>query len=182
MAGPRVIPRPPFAEGPGKGTSAQGPPCHAASSLRRMIPLDFPFRLLVRSLAVSRIWGAPPLRRPPAAVRSRVSGGPAYPPAPWECGPSPAGPAPRPVFTFQPLDDWPRAGAAGTNRHAAALPDSSQEARPPLRSAESGGGYSSVFSTSAIRSGGKFGNGSSCASRQRLTVAIAFWRFVSSRP
>jgi hypothetical protein len=34
VAGSRVTPRPPLAEGPGKGMSAQGLPCHAARSLR----------------------------------------------------------------------------------------------------------------------------------------------------
>jgi len=47
----------------------------------RAIPLDFPYRLLVLSLAMSRIWAEPLLRRTLAGVRSRVPGGRAHPPA-----------------------------------------------------------------------------------------------------
>ncbi len=45
------------------------------------IPLDCPFRLLVLSLGVSRMWAVPLLTRPLAAVRSRVPPGRAHPPA-----------------------------------------------------------------------------------------------------
>jgi glycosyltransferase involved in cell wall biosynthesis len=45
-----------------------------------VVPLDFPYRLLVLSLAMNRIWAEPLLRRALTAVRSRVLGGRAHPP------------------------------------------------------------------------------------------------------
>jgi hypothetical protein len=61
---PVELSRPSPAKGSAKGTAAKAYPVRRPESSGTAIPLDLPFRLLVGSYVVSRVWAVPALKRP----------------------------------------------------------------------------------------------------------------------
>lgn len=61
---PIELSRPSPANGSAKGTAAKACPVRRPESSGTAIPLDLPFRLLVGSYVVSRMWAVPALERP----------------------------------------------------------------------------------------------------------------------